>query len=172
VPLSVSVNISGQSFGRHDLVEQVARTLGDTRLDPYTLRLEITESVAMADAERARSMLADLKSLGIRISLDDFGTGYSSLSYLLRFPVDTLKIDRSFVATMDQKDECREIIRTVLNLAITLDLEVIAEGTETEAQEGYFFSRALAFDEVIAFARGCTSLPAPALLPAPIARPA
>jgi diguanylate cyclase (GGDEF)-like protein len=161
--LSVSVNISGQGFGRPDLVQHVARMLQETGLNPHSLRLEITESVAMADAERARTILAELKALGVRISLDDFGTGYSSLSYLQRFPVDTLKIDRTFVAAMDQNEECREIIRTVLNLGVTLNLEVIAEGAETAAQvddltalacefgQGYFFSRPLAVDQAIRF---------------------
>ena len=159
-PASVSVNVSAQGFGQPDLVQQVANALQETGLDPHNLRLEITESVAMADAERARTILIELKALGVRISLDDFGTGYSSLSYLQRFPVDTLKIDRSFVVGMDQNNECREIIRTILNLAETLGLDVIAEGTETKAQvdyleglacrfgQGYFFSRPLPLDEL------------------------
>ena len=111
----------------------------------------------------------ELKSLGVRISLDDFGTGYSSLSYLRRFPVDTLKIDRSFVVAMDESDECREIIRTVLNLAMTLGLEVIAEGAETEAQirylesldckfcQGYFYSRPVPADQALHLPRILTS---------------
>jgi predicted signal transduction protein with EAL and GGDEF domain len=160
--ISVSVNISAQGFGQHDLVRQVAETLQATGLDPRGLRLEITESVAMADAERARMVLMDLKALGVRISLDDFGTGYSSLSYLQGFPVDTLKIDRSFVTGMDRNDECREIIRTILSLARTLRLDVIAEGTETAAQveflegldcgflQGYFFSRPVPAGELTA----------------------
>jgi EAL domain-containing protein (putative c-di-GMP-specific phosphodiesterase class I) len=160
-PLSLSVNISAQGFVRPDLVTQVADALRDTELDPYVLRLEITETVAMSDAERARMVLGELKSLGVRISLDDFGTGYSSLSYLRRFPVDTLKIDRSFVVAMDESDECREIIRTVLNLAMTLGLEVIAEGAETETQvkylqsldckfgQGYFYSRPVPADQAL-----------------------
>ena len=159
-PTSVSVNISAQGFGQADIVQQVANTLKETGLDPHNLRLEITESVAMADAERARTILMELKALGVRISLDDFGTGYSSLSYLQRFPVDTLKIDRTFVVGMDQSNECREIVRTILNLAGTLGLDVIAEGTETAAQvdyldgldcrfgQGYFFSRPLPLDEL------------------------
>jgi diguanylate cyclase (GGDEF)-like protein len=159
-PASVSVNISAHGFGQPDIVRQVANTLHDTGLDPHSLRLEITESVAMADAGRARTILTELKALGVRISLDDFGTGYSSLSYLQRFPVDTLKIDQSFVVGMDQNNECREIIRTILNLAATLGLDVIAEGAETAAQvdylerldckfgQGYFFSRPLPLDEL------------------------
>jgi predicted signal transduction protein with EAL and GGDEF domain len=159
-PASVSVNISSMGFGQPDIVHQVAGALQDTGLNPHSLRLEITESVAMADAERARTILIELRALGVRISLDDFGTGYSSLSYLQRFPVDTLKIDRSFVAGIDRNDECCEIIRTILNLARTLGLDCIAEGTETSAQvgylegldcrfgQGYFFSRPLPLEEL------------------------
>jgi EAL domain-containing protein (putative c-di-GMP-specific phosphodiesterase class I) len=147
------------------LVSHVADALRETQLDPHVLRLEITETVAMSDAERARTVLGDLKGLGVRISLDDFGTGYSSLSYLRRFPVDTLKIDRSFVVAMDESDECREIIRTVVNLAMTLGLEVIAEGAETEAQikyleslqckfgQGYFYSRPVPADRAVTLPR-------------------
>jgi EAL domain-containing protein (putative c-di-GMP-specific phosphodiesterase class I) len=124
----------------------------------------------MSDAERARTVLGQLKALGVRISLDDFGTGYSSLSYLRRFPVDTLKIDRSFVVAMDESDECREIIRTVVNLAMTLGLEVVAEGAETEAQikyleslhckfgQGYFYSRPVAADQALRLPRVLTPL--------------
>jgi predicted signal transduction protein with EAL and GGDEF domain len=162
--LSVSVNISAQGFGQQDIVRRVAKALGQTGLDAHNLRLEITETVAMADAERARGVLIELKALGVRISLDDFGTGYSSLSYLQRFPVDTLKIDRSFVVGMES-DECREIIRAILILARTLRLDVIAEGMETAAQvdylerldcrcgQGYFFSRALPLDQLHALLR-------------------
>jgi predicted signal transduction protein with EAL and GGDEF domain len=160
-PISVSVNVSGQGFGRADLVRQVSTTLERTGVDPAGLRLEITESVAMADAERARVVLAELKALGVRLSLDDFGTGYSSLSYLQRFPVDTLKIDRSFVVAMEQNDECREIVRTVLNLAATLGLEAIAEGAESAREiealaalgcdlaQGYYFSPPLPLAEAL-----------------------
>jgi EAL domain-containing protein (putative c-di-GMP-specific phosphodiesterase class I) len=131
---AVSVNISAHGFGRPDLVEKVEAVLRETKLEPGQLRLEITESVAMSDAERTRSILTELKRCGARISLDDFGTGYSSLSYLQRFPVDTLKIDRSFVSGLDQSEDCREIIRTILNLARTLQLDVVAEGVERVEQ--------------------------------------
>ena len=158
-PLTVSVNISARSFAQPDLIPQVMNTLGETGLAPRSLRLEITESAAMADAERARAVLVDLKALGVRLSLDDFGTGFSSLSYLQRFPVDTLKIDKTFIAGIDQRD-CREIVRTILNLAHTLGLDVIAEGTETAGQvefleslecpfgQGYFFSRPIPSERV------------------------
>jgi len=164
-PVSVSVNISAKGFGRPDLVNLVANTLRDTGLDPRALRLEITESVAMADAERSRAILTEIRALGVRISLDDFGTGYSSLSYLQAFPVDTLKVDRSFVVAMEQNSECREIIRTIVSLARALGLDVIAEGAETAAQvefleslncqfiQGYFFGRPVPADELPALGR-------------------
>ncbi len=152
-PPSISVNLSSQMFGQPELVEQVGAVLAETGLDPGRLRLEITESVAMADAERTDGILRQLKVLGVRLSLDDFGTGYSSLSYLRRFPVDTLKIDKSFVSQMEEDGESREIVRTIVNLARTLSLEVIAEGTETKDEvrrleelecrfgQGYLFGR-------------------------------
>jgi predicted signal transduction protein with EAL and GGDEF domain len=161
---AVSVNISAHGFGRSDLVDRVGAVLRETKLDPANLRLEITESVAMSDAERTRSILGDLKRHGARISLDDFGTGYSSLSYLQRFPVDTLKIDRSFVAGIERNEDCREIIRTILNLARTLHLDVVAEGVETDHQadhlaalgcrlgQGHLFSHAVPFEELGAIA--------------------
>ena len=150
-------------------MRQVASSLHDTGLDPRSLRIQITESLAMADAEHSRATLIGLKALGVGISLDDFGTGYSSLSYLQRFPVDTLKIDRSFVAGMDGNDECREIVRTILSLSRTLGLDVVAEGTETAAQveyldgldcafaEGYFFSKPVSLGELPALLRPATA---------------
>jgi EAL domain-containing protein (putative c-di-GMP-specific phosphodiesterase class I) len=117
--------------------------------------LEITESVVMENAELATTMLKQLSDLDVHLCIDDFGTGYSSLSYLHRFPVDTLKIDRSFVNRIEEKDENVEIVRTIATLARNLGMDVVAEGVETEAQlaclkslhcefaQGYFFSRAL-----------------------------
>jgi diguanylate cyclase (GGDEF)-like protein len=158
--LNVSVNISAAGFSRTDFVARVAAALADSGLHPHDLRLEITESVAMSDAERSTAILRELRALGVRISLDDFGTGYSSLSYLQRFPVDTLKIDRSFVLGIAANNENREIVRTIVDLARTLKLDVIAEGTETVVQvaylenlkcrfgQGYFFSRPLPFEKL------------------------
>jgi EAL domain-containing protein (putative c-di-GMP-specific phosphodiesterase class I) len=143
--LSVSVNISAPTFAQSDVVGMVERTLRETGLDGDALKLEITERVAMADAERASGLLRDLKTLGVRVSLDDFGTGYSSLSYLQRFPVDTLKVDRSFVSGLRDSDECRQIIGTILSLARTLKLEVVAEGTETADQVAYLDTLACGF---------------------------
>src|SRR4029434_4040714 len=106
----------------------------ETELDPLSLKLEITESVVMENAEIATSMLSQLRTLGVQLSIDDFGTGYSSLSYLHRFPVNTLKIDRSFISRMSAGDENTEIVRTIMTLANNLGMDVVAEGVETQKQ--------------------------------------
>lgn len=154
-PLTISVNISPRQFAQPNLVEQVHEIIVETGIDPATLRLEITENVAMDNVERSIKILSQLRSLGIRFSIDDFGTGYSSLSYLHRFPLDVLKIDRSFVAHMNDDHERLQIVQTIMTLARNLGIEVVAEGTETEQQverlramgcnfvQGFFFSHAL-----------------------------
>ena len=148
----ISVNVSSKQFSHDDLVGCVRGILRETGLSADSLILEITESVIMENMDLAAAKLRELRALGVRISMDDFGTGYSSLSYLHRFPVDTLKIDQSFVRHMDEEGESVEIVRAILSLARTLHLDVIAEGTETEAQadilrslgcpygQGYLFS--------------------------------
>jgi diguanylate cyclase (GGDEF)-like protein/PAS domain S-box-containing protein len=133
-PLSVSVNLSSRQFLQKDLVAQVREALEETGLDPQTLKLEITESIFMEDAEIVGSALRDLRDLGVQIWLDDFGTGFSSLSYLHRFPVDGLKIDRSFVSQMSQVGGNAEIAKTIITLAHSLDMEATAEGVETKDQ--------------------------------------
>ncbi len=151
--LSISVNLSGKQFAQTDLVEQVELILRETGLEPCRLKLEITESIVMENAEGAIAMLARLKALGVRLSIDDFGTGYSSLSYLHRFPIDTLKIDRSFVSQLDSAGENGELVRTIKTLAGNLGMDVVAEGIETLGQlnqlaefgceygQGYLFSK-------------------------------
>ncbi|MEP6902129.1 MAG: EAL domain-containing protein [Actinomycetota bacterium] len=151
--LVMSVNLSGKHFSQPDIVEQIRLIIKETGVNPACLKLEITESAVMENAENTILMLKQLRSLGLRLSIDDFGTGYSSLSYLHRFPIDTLKIDRSFVSTMEDGTENGEIVRTIIALAKTLDLHVIAEGIETihqlhqlrilgcEYGQGYLFSR-------------------------------
>jgi len=121
-------------------------------VDPSTVNLEIIETIAMGDADRALAVLSDLKTLGVRLSIDDFGTGYSSLSRLPRFPVDALKIDRIFVSNMNSDHDNYEIVRLIIMLAHSIGLKVVAEGTETEEQiaelkrlgcemaQGYFYS--------------------------------
>ena len=133
-PLSISVNLSGRQFGHSNLLEQITQILDITGLDPRLLKLEITESVVMESVESAAGTLEKLRALGVELSIDDFGTGYSSLSYLHRLPIDTLKIDRSFVSRMAENNENKEIVRTIIMLAKTLGMGVIAEGVETREQ--------------------------------------
>ncbi|MDT5121153.1 MAG: hypothetical protein QOC96_635 [Acidobacteriota bacterium] len=152
-PLMLSVNLSGKQFVQPNLIEQIKGTLRETDFDPRWLKLEITETVVMENAEAATSMLLQLRDLGVHLSIDDFGTGYSSLSYLHRFPVTTLKIDRSFIGRMGANDENAEIVRTIMTLASNLGMDVVAEGVETEEQllqlrelkcaygQGYLFSK-------------------------------
>lgn len=151
--LFLSVNLSGKHFAQKDLVSQVRNILIDTGVEASSLKLEITESAVMENAEMVIPMLRDLKALGVQLSIDDFGTGYSSLSYLHRFPIDTLKIDRSFVSAMEEGTENGEIVRTIIALAKTLGMDVVAEGIETVHQlhqlrilnceygQGYLFSK-------------------------------
>jgi diguanylate cyclase (GGDEF)-like protein/PAS domain S-box-containing protein len=133
-PIDINVNLSGRQFQQNDLVEQVTATLKQTGLPPQRLILEITESVVMHDPEVTIDMLQRLKALGVQLNIDDFGTGYSSLAYLQRFPVDTMKIDRSFVARMSDGPENAEIVRTIVALAHNLNMKVTAEGIETPQQ--------------------------------------
>jgi diguanylate cyclase (GGDEF)-like protein/PAS domain S-box-containing protein len=158
--LGISVNLSGKQFAQKGLLEEIAHTLADSGVDHHSLKLEITESAIMNDADSANLLLARLKGLDIQLSIDDFGTGYSSLSYLHRFPFDILKIDRSFVGKMDQDDrQGLEIVRTIITLAQVLGLKVVAEGIETPAQlellrglgcqfgQGYLFAKPLPASE-------------------------
>jgi diguanylate cyclase (GGDEF)-like protein/PAS domain S-box-containing protein len=156
-PLFISVNLSVKQFSQPDLVEKIAGILEETNLNPKTLKLEITESAVMENVEVATGLLNRLRSLGLQISMDDFGTGYSSLSHLRRFPIDTLKIDRSFVTQMAEDNDSAEIVRTIVGLAQNLGMDVVAEGIETPDQfltlktlgceygQGYFFSKPLNF---------------------------
>jgi len=123
------------------LVEIVAEALRDSGLPPETLILEITESLVMQNAELAIARLHELKALGIRLAIDDFGTGYSSLSYLRRFPVDVLKIDKSFVDGVGQRGKERELAQSIIELGQTLNLEIVAEGVERAEQLGWLKAR-------------------------------
>ncbi|HYY98007.1 MAG TPA: EAL domain-containing protein [Pyrinomonadaceae bacterium] len=133
-PLSLSVNLSGKQFMQPDLVGQVEEILRETAFDPRRLQLEITESSVIENTETVTQMLLQLRALGIRLSMDDFGTGYSSLSYLHRFPIHTLKIDRSFVSGGDGENE---IVRTIIMLARNMGMDIVAEGVETPEQLAY-----------------------------------
>ena len=137
------------------MVEQINTVISETGIDPASLKLELTESAVMENAETAILMLQQIKETGVQISIDDFGTGYSSLSYLHRFPIDLLKVDRSFVSAMEENTENGEIVRTVIALAKALNLKVVAEGIESVHQfhqlrilgceygQGYLFSKPL-----------------------------
>lgn len=130
----MSVNISGKHLSNDDLLDDVQEAIKAAKIQPQMLKLEITESAAMENAEHTISVLNRLKSLGVQLSIDDFGTGYSSLSYLHRLPFDTLKIDRSFVYSVGEGGENSEILQTIISLAKSLRKKVIAEGIETESQ--------------------------------------
>ena len=160
--LSMSVNVSAVQLGDGKLVDLVMRVLRETGIAAGSLKLELTESAVMADPEHALAIFKQLKSLGVRLSLDDFGTGYSSLSHLRRLPIDTLKIDRSFVSAMDTHGDKRQIAEVVVMLARSMGLDVVAEGVETKAElsilrdmgsdfvQGYFYFRPLDKEAVVA----------------------
>ncbi len=153
--LTISVNLSTKQFLQSDLIEQITQILQQTELDASSLKLEITESVLMENTQSATAMLLQLREMNIGIHIDDFGTGYSSLSYLHRFPSSALKIDRSFVSYMGTERENWEIVRAIVTLADSLNIDAIAEGVETSSQlaqlkelncqyaQGYFFSSPL-----------------------------
>ena len=155
----VSVNVSAAQIRQGDIVKEVVSALRESGIEPALLNLEITETVLMGDPETSRATLLALKALGVRLHCDDFGTGYSSLSYLHRFPLDALKIDRSFVRRLGHDDESERIVRTIALLARDLKLEVIAEGIETAEQcallaslgcqrgQGFLFSPAVGSDD-------------------------
>jgi predicted signal transduction protein with EAL and GGDEF domain len=151
--LTVSVNLSAKAFGAASLVAVVADALRVSGLPARALRLEVTETTAIADTTRVRGVLAGLRGLGVRVSLDDFGTGYCSLSYLQQLQVDTLKIDRSFVSRIGLGDDHAEIIRMIVSLARTLGLEVVAEGTETVEQVEYLASLGCGYAQGYYFAK-------------------
>ncbi len=158
-PLRVAVNLSARQFQQPALVESVAQVLRDTGLDPNLLELELTEGSIMKDPNQAIRKLHELKAMGIHISVDDFGTGYSSLNYLKRFPIDTLKIDQSFVKDINTDSDNEAIVSAIITLAHALKLNVIAEGVETQEQleslrvlkcdevQGFLFSRPLSVPE-------------------------
>jgi diguanylate cyclase (GGDEF)-like protein/PAS domain S-box-containing protein len=160
--LHMSVNVSGRQTQQAGFVAEVAQVLRETGLEPSRLTLEFTESVLMRDAEATTDMLRDLKAVGVRLAIDDFGTGYSSLSYLRRFPIDVLKIDGSFVASMSSGADQAALVRSILKLGETLRLETVAEGIEEIAQltdlralgadlgQGFYFARPLTAEAISA----------------------
>ncbi len=162
-PISVAVNLSARQFRQGDLVALVRNTLAETGLTPELLELELTESMIMDNPHDTAKILSQLKDLGVSLSLDDFGTGYSSLNYLRRFPVDTLKIDQSFVRDVSNDPSGASVITSIIDIAHNLNLTAIAEGVETQDQldflrakncdsvQGFFFSKPLPEDEFVKF---------------------
>lgn len=140
-PLRVAVNVSARQFQEPDLVKTVDGVLNETRLDPDRLELEITEGIAMQNADFTIAVMSDLRDRGIRISIDDFGAGYSSLNYLSNFPIHALKIDQSFVRSVTREPNNAAIATAIIALAHSLNLEVVAEGVETEDQLAFFRER-------------------------------
>ena len=170
--MRVSVNFSARQFQQSTFIADVAHILKETNLDPRWLELELTESSIMKDPEEAIEKLHELKLMGISVAIDDFGTGYSSLNYLKRFPIDTLKIDKTFVSDVCKDPHDTAIVRAIINLGHALDLTVVAEGVETKEQlqylsalecdvlQGFLFSKALsakAFEELLIEQRRVTS---------------
>lgn len=164
-PVRVAVNISSVQFMQKNFVETVRRILTETGLAPRHLELELTESMVMENAQSTVTTLAELRGLGLQLSIDDFGTGYSSLSYLKRYPLDTLKIDRSFVKNVDKDPDSGSIVKAIIAMAHHLNLSVIAEGVETGQElaflqesgcdqiQGFLFSRPLSPEGMTRFLR-------------------
>jgi EAL domain-containing protein (putative c-di-GMP-specific phosphodiesterase class I) len=152
-PITMAVNTSALEFRAGDFLENLRTVLQETQLAPHYLEIELTESVLIRDAEAAESVLHAIAKLGVKLAIDDFGTGYSSLSYLKRFPIDTLKIDKSFVHQMTSNADDASIVKAVISMGKSLRQRIIAEGVETPEQhagllalqcdegQGYFFSR-------------------------------
>lgn len=169
-PLGIAVNLSARQFQQQDLAAHIAAALDESGLPPRQLDLEITETHAMQDADFTLSVFHDLQAMGVRISIDDFGTGYSSLGFLKQFPLNTLKIDRSFVKDLarDAKDEA--IVSAIIVLAHRLGLDVVAEGVESEAElailrthhcdryQGFLFSKPLPVHDLEVLLRRTASI--------------
>jgi EAL domain-containing protein (putative c-di-GMP-specific phosphodiesterase class I) len=159
-PLALNINLSGRQLQFPQVVDDVAQALEESGLPPDSLVLEMTESVLMDDNENVLDILRRIKGLGARLAIDDFGTGYSSLSYLHRFPVDMLKIDRSFVERLSHASNNAELARTIVRLGQSLQLVTVAEGVEDSAQflalrrmgcdigQGYYFGKPMASEEI------------------------
>jgi EAL domain-containing protein (putative c-di-GMP-specific phosphodiesterase class I) len=167
----VTVNVSPLQFRRSDFVHTVERILAETEFDPARLELELTESTLIGNVETAEAAMRRLKALGVRLALDDFGTGYSSLLYLRRFPFDKLKIDRSFVLSIETGSDAAAIVHAIVSLGRGLGMKVTAEGVETADQQlflraagvhsmqGSRFGKAVSVDDISARLQSPASLP-------------
>jgi EAL domain-containing protein (putative c-di-GMP-specific phosphodiesterase class I) len=139
--IRMSVNLSMRQMNDDNLIQEIEQVLLDTGMPPHLLELEVTESTIMQNSERAVMVLTAIKSLGVRLAIDDFGTGYSSLAHLKRFPIDTLKVDRSFIREVPGDAEDRAITEAIIAMGKTLSLTVVAEGVETPEQQAFLSER-------------------------------
>ena len=167
----MSVNLSARQLATDEILEVVGETLARTGLDPADLILEMTETALVEDPAGAGRRLAELRRSGVRVAIDDFGTGYSSLSYLRQFPVDILKIDRSFVQTVTHGDHLPPIVRGLLDLGHTLELAMVAEGIELEVQRCWLTKEGCELGQGFLFSRPLPRAEAQALLQSPLATP-
>ena len=164
-PLCMAVNLSARQFGDENLLQDIVTVLEESGMRPELLELELTESMVMRDPGQARKLLTAIKQLGVRIAIDDFGVGYSSLAQIRRFPIDTLKVDRSFIRDLAENAEDRAITEAIITMGKTLSLTVVAEGVETQEQQsflsdhacdamqGFYFSKPIPHDEFASFMR-------------------
>ncbi len=171
LPITMSINVSAKQLLQRQLLVEILEALGRHRIEPHQIRLELTESVVVENTEFVISTLKQFRAMGVGLSMDDFGTGFSSLSYLHKLPLSNLKIDRSFVSQMTSEAESKEIVKTIVLLAKNLDLELVAEGIETEEQlellrelgcqygQGYYFARPLDVADASEFIKASLSLP-------------
>jgi EAL domain-containing protein (putative c-di-GMP-specific phosphodiesterase class I) len=164
-PLCIAVNLSARQFADESLTTDIVAALRDNGMKPELLELELTESMVMQNPERAVKILTAISEMGVRIAIDDFGVGYSSLAQIKRFPIDTLKVDRSFIRDLEKNAEDRAITEAIISMGKTLSLTVVAEGVETEEQQnflvdhacdamqGYYFSKPIDRDQFASFLR-------------------
>jgi EAL domain-containing protein (putative c-di-GMP-specific phosphodiesterase class I) len=177
--VGVAVNVAARQLDRDEFVAEVSDALSEAGLEPDALTIEITETTIMANAEETAGRLAAIKELGVRVAIDDFGTGYSSLAYLQRFPVDALKIDRSFISKIRHDSEGETLIRTLIQLGKSLSIETLAEGIEQARElsllreescdtgQGFLFARPLDRDECDAFLENWAGAATPTTSPPP-----
>jgi EAL domain-containing protein (putative c-di-GMP-specific phosphodiesterase class I) len=167
--ISMAVNLAHRQFFKSNLISEIQRTLDETGLDAEYLDIELTEGILAENAAQANFKLAELKALGVQLSIDDFGTGYSSLAYLKNFPIDTVKIDRCFVQDIETDIKDAEICMAIIAMTHSINLKVVAEGVETQAQldflrskgcdiiQGYFYSKPLSAQAAENFLRQAQS---------------
>jgi EAL domain-containing protein (putative c-di-GMP-specific phosphodiesterase class I) len=178
-PVSMAVNLSPRQFVDENLLQDIDEALVASGMSPVLLQLEVTESMMMRNVPRAIEVLDDIQSRGIRLAIDDFGTGYSSMSLMKQFPIDTIKIDRSFVRDLPDDSEDRAIAQAIISMAKALGMTVVAEGVETIEQEaflrdhacdemqGYLFSKPVSPAQMADLLRAAPLLVSPSLQPAP-----